>query len=158
MTFASVRRSGALILVAFVALALGACGEDPPLPGTDILAGMEAGYGKQAVLNSLPEGPGVDTEGGQVNGYRVDRYFLAGQSVEILWVREDGTEPLEALGRSQANPVIFVDQVLDGWGWDHFDERKEGWHMVDRTDPPPPPEQPALEHDDSPDPPDPSDG
>ncbi len=150
------RRIGAIftVTVLALALALAACGDDPPLPGEDVLAGMEAGYGKQAVLNSLPEGPGAETDAREVHGYRLDRYFLEGRSVEILWVREQGDEPLETLDRSGANPVIFVDDVLDGWGWGHFDERQAGWNMIDRTDPPPPAEAPALEHDDSPDPPD----
>ncbi|TVP60926.1 MAG: hypothetical protein EA351_00100, partial [Gemmatimonadales bacterium] len=154
----SITRPSFAFLLPLLFVFLGGCGDTAPLPGEELLAEMEPGYAKQAILNSLPEGPGVDTGGAERHGYRLDRYFLEGRSVEILWLRGDSQEPLEELTRAQANPVIFVDEVLDGWGWAHFDQRQEGWSMIDRTDPPPPPEAPELEHDDSPDPPSGTDG
>jgi hypothetical protein len=29
--------------------------------------------------------------------------------------------------RQSVNPVIFLDGGLDGWGWEHFDERAALW-------------------------------
>ena len=135
---------------AILLLALTGCGESPPLPGEEVLAEMEAGYGKQAVMNSLPEGPGTDQASNMEHGYRVDRYFTGGQSVEVLWLRPQSGGTLVELGRDEVNPVVFVDQTLDGWGWDHFDMRMDDWSLTDRTAPVEEVEAPPLEHDDDP--------
>jgi hypothetical protein len=136
--------------VALLLVGLAGCGETPPLPGEEVLAEMEVGYGKQAVLNSIPEGPGVDQASNMEHGYRVDRYFTGGRSVEVLWLRPESGESLVELGRTQVNPVIFVDQALDGWGWSHFDQRQADWDIADRTVAEEEPEPIELEYDDGP--------
>ncbi len=106
-------------------LAAGCGPQGPSLPGADALGPLEAGTPKSEVLNALPYGPLEVTEGDRrVSwGHRRSTYLHAGDAIEVLWVTApEGAEP-EA-SRSTVNPVIFRNDLLDGWGWDHFETRR----------------------------------
>jgi hypothetical protein len=66
------------------------------------------------------------------NGYLVDQYLIGGATVEVLWVHDpvEGL-PTEAF-RERLNPLIFRSGLLDGSGWEHFDERSAEWGIPDR--------------------------
>lgn len=106
------------------------------LPGTELLEPLQPGTTKAEVLALLPPGgivPANDMEAPQLmHGYWHERYFVDGGTVEVLWLHdvEDGY-PEEDF-RTHLNPVIFRDEVLDGWGWEHFDLRREEWRLVER--------------------------
>ena len=132
----------------FLPLALGAlvvlagCDGTPPPPGAEVLETMASGTPRPDVLVALPVGPGVGDSTRLVAGYLRDRYMIEGEGVEVLWVRRTTSEPLEELGRRDVNPVLFRNDHLDGWGWDHFDRRAEAWGLRDRL---------LVDEDDAPD-------
>jgi hypothetical protein len=107
---------------------VGGCGGDRALPGARILDAFDEGARRADVLDALPAGPADAGAGGaEVHGYAVDRYFVGGNAVEVLWVTDPGGVPPGVDPRRAWNPVIFVNDALDGWGWDHFDRRAESW-------------------------------
>lgn len=126
----------ALAGVVCLAFVLAGCG-DGPLPGSEVLEEVEPGTPQAEVLALLPAGPGVDEGQRMERGYKEDRFFTDGTNVHVVWMRDGSSDPLVDLPRSRVNPIVFRDGVLDGWGWDHFDDRAEGWGLPDRTQPEP---------------------
>ncbi len=103
----------------------------PDLPGSEALGALEAGAPRAEVLSVLPPGGIIASRVGDeallANGYWRDQYFIEGRVVEVLWVH-DPTRGFPAEDwRTRLNPVIFVDERLDGWGWRYFDRRREEW-------------------------------
>jgi hypothetical protein len=124
--------------MAVLLFTLAGCGE---LPGTELLGTLEVGTPKAEILALLPEGgivPANEMEAPQLlQGYWHERYFVEGQTIEVLWLHDVENGYPEDEFRRNLNPVIFRDDLLDGWGWEHFDLRREEWLLVER--------EPALE-------------
>lgn len=49
--------------------------------------------------------------------------------VEVVWVTPPSETALHSPPRESWNPVMFVDGHLDGWGWAHFDSRKDAFGL-----------------------------
>lgn len=120
-------RSTHLGTALLLAMMLAGCGEPPvPLPWAETLAEVVPSTPKAEVLQLLP--PGRRAPGERVvHGYGADRYFTDGSWIEVLWLEPPGGSPGDADPRITLNPVIFRDEALDGWGWDHFDRRAAAW-------------------------------
>jgi len=116
-------------------LLLAGCGETPPPPASDVLETLPAGTPRADGLVALPVGPRVGDADRLIVGYERDRYLVEGQAVEVLWVRRGAEGQLVDLRRHDVNPVIFHDEHLDGWGWDHFERRAVEWSLRDRLVP-----------------------
>ena len=116
-------RRGAVLLVALAATT--SC-SGPPLPGAAELEPLSPRTVQSEVLAALPTGQRPEGEG-VLNGHRLDRYFVDGGWVEVLWVEAVGGVEGVSEVRQSVNPVIFRDGGLDGWGWEHFDERATVW-------------------------------
>ena len=127
---------GAGVLVAVLLLA--GCGSGTQaLPGEAELEGLAADPEKTTVLEALPFGP-LEGEGRSLLwGYRRSTYLVDGNTVEVLWVGPAAGAAPDAPVRGTYNPVIFRNDRLDGWGWAHFDERREAWSLPDPDAPPP---------------------
>ncbi len=130
-----IARSTALAFLAIPTLfLLAACGESPP-PGEEALAEVEEGTPKAGVMELLPAGDlsGL-TEGGDpdprvTHGYRTQRYFTGGATVEVVWLHHSGTGGEAEDPRTELTPVVFRNDALDGWGWAHFDARATDWGL-----------------------------
>jgi hypothetical protein len=115
-----------LLLAGVLLASTWACGGDRALPGADVLRELEPGAPKADVLNALPGGNYDETTERRVlHGYPTQRYLVAGQLVEVVWVTDPGESSMTAPPRESRTPVLFVDNHLDGWGWPHFDARKD---------------------------------
>jgi hypothetical protein len=125
-------------------LILAGCGETPPPPAHEILETLPEGTPRADVLVALPVGPRIGDQERLIVGYERDRYLVEGQPVEVIWVRRGAEGQLVDLPRHDVNPVIFHDDHLDGWGWEHFERRAGEWSLRDRLNPPPP-QEPAPE-------------
>jgi hypothetical protein len=121
-----------LLSLAVLALGASACDAPTPPPGQDVLMGFATGAPRPDVLVALPVGPGIGDADRMVVGYERDRYMIAGQGVEVIWVRRATDAALADLDRADVNPVVFREDQLDGWGWDHFDRRAAEWGLRDR--------------------------
>ena len=110
--------------------ALWGCG-GPPLPGEAELELLSSRTVQSEVLNALARGDRPVGEG-VLNGHQLDRYFVDAGWVEVLWL-EPGGVVAAAEVRGSVNPVIFLEGGLDGWGWDHFDERAGAWGITPFT-------------------------
>jgi len=131
----SIRTASVLLLAA--SLLLVGCGDSaPPLPGEAALAEVEEGTPRDEVMALLPQGE--LTVEGTFEGYRRNRYLTDGMMVEVVWLHRQGSAGEFEEPRADLTPVIFVDAVLDGWGWDHFDARADEWSL-------PVPEAPLTE-------------
>ena len=118
----------AVFLLALV-LALAGCGEAPP-PGQEILVEVEEGTPQDEVLALLPDGGLDETADRRVShGYRWQRFLTGGQMVEVVWIHREGAGEEIVDPRLELTPVIFRDEVLDGWGWSHYDARSEEWNL-----------------------------
>ena len=119
----------AITATAALLLVLTACA-DPALPGQDVLAEMEPGTPQDEVLAQFPDGGLEETEDRRVtHGYRLQRYFAGGGTVEVVWIHHEGSAGQVEEPRQDLTPVIFRDEALDGWGWAHFDARSEEWSL-----------------------------
>lgn len=115
-------------LLIFASVLLVGCGESAPaLPGEATLTEVEEGTPRDEVMALLPQGE-LSVEG-TFEGYRRNRYLTDGRMVEVVWIHRQGSGGDFVEPRSDLTPVIFVDAVLDGWGWDHFDARAEEWSL-----------------------------
>jgi hypothetical protein len=106
------------------------------LPGTEVLQTVEPGTPKADVLALFPHGgiiPSDPMDESQIlQGYWFERYFVAGGTVEVVWIYDVEAGYPEEDFRSSLNPVIFREELLDGWGWEHFDLRREEWMLMER--------------------------
>ncbi|CAN5688217.1 hypothetical protein BH23GEM11_BH23GEM11_13830 [soil metagenome] len=116
-------------------LLVAGCGVTPPPPASEVLEALPTGAPRGDVLVALPVGPRIGDADRLIVGYERDRYLVEGQTVEVLWVRRGSDGPLVDLPRHDVNPVIFHDEHLDGWGWDHFERRAGEWSLRDRLIP-----------------------
>ena len=123
------------LVLALTVLSLASC--SPDLPASEALSALDAGTPRAQVLSALPDG-GIraSLEGEEarlVNGYWRDAFFIEGRMIEIIWVHDplEGF-PLAGDFRGRLNPVIIVDDLLDGWGWRQHDRRREEWGIPDR--------------------------
>ena len=131
-TFLRVAAGGALLWVA-------ACDSTPAPPASDILETFESAAApatRDEVIAALPPGgltPTAEVGETQIqNGYLVDEYLISGEIVQVLWLHDPGEGlPTEAF-RERLNPLIFQSGLLDGSGWEHFDERAAEWGIPDR--------------------------
>jgi hypothetical protein len=121
-----------LLSLVMLAVAASACESTPAPPAADVLAEFESGAARPDVLVALPVGPSTGDADRMVVGYERDRYMIAGQGVEVIWVRRATDAPLADMARADVTPVVFRDDQLDGWGWDHFDQRAAEWELRDR--------------------------
>jgi hypothetical protein len=96
-----------------------------------VLEELEVGTPKADVLAALPVGDVETAPTGNValvlGGYWRDRYLIDGRFVEVVWLHEPGEGFPESDVRRRATPMLFVNDSLDGWGWTHFDARREEW-------------------------------
>jgi hypothetical protein len=135
MAKANFRRAAAVAAVLLVS----GCDSTPPPPATDLLETFESAAApatRDEVLAALPPGGLTPTpEVGEAqlqNGYLLDQYLIGGETVEVLWIHEAGEGlPTEAF-RERLNPLIFRSGLLDGSGWEHFDQRAAEWGIPDR--------------------------
>ena len=119
----------ALTATAGLLLALTACA-DPAPPGQDALAEIEPGTPQDEVLGQFPDGGLEETRDRRViHGYRLQRYFAGGGMVEVVWIHHEGSGGEIEDPRQDLTPVIFRDEILDGWGWAHFDTRAGEWSL-----------------------------
>lgn len=129
--------------VALLALvALPACADPPAPPGQEALAEMETGWTRADVMDRLPEGDLAEDDAPRVlEGYALERYFTDGANVEVVWLHRPGSGGEVTDARTDLNPVVFREGLLDGWGWEHFDRRAEEWGLRSpepATEPEPP--------------------
>ena len=127
---------GGLLLLATLLVAAGCGSGSQALPGEAELEGLPADPEKTTVLEALPFGP-LEGEGRSLLwGYRRSTYLVDGSTVEVLWVGPAAGAAPAAPVRGTYNPVMFRNDQLDGWGWTHFDERREAWGLPDPDAPP----------------------
>ena len=117
---------------------LSAC-SGPPLPGSAELEQISVRTMQAEVISALPSGP-REPGNGVLKGHRLERYFVGGGWVEVLWMESSSGVQMGADPRRSMNPVIFRDEILDGWGWDHFDLRSAEWGIQVPEIPGPEPE------------------
>ncbi|MEX1256183.1 MAG: hypothetical protein WEG36_01070 [Gemmatimonadota bacterium] len=114
-------------------LLLAGC-EQPP--GAEILETFEPGAPKAEVLARIPHGGVVASDPMEapliLQGYWFEQYFVDGGIVEVMWLHDVERGYPEEEFRRNLNPVIFRDEVLDGWGWSHFDRRQADWRIIER--------------------------
>ena len=116
-------------------------GPAPLLPGAEVLEAIEPGILQSEVMERFPDGglQAVPGAGGATQsyrrGYRVDRYLIEGETVEVVWLHEPGAGRDIQDPRRELNPVIFRGNLLDGWSWTHFDARAEEWELTRPADP-----------------------
>lgn len=134
-----IRRDTKAVMALLALLSVVGCdaGGNQGLPGEEILAVFEAGATRDDVVEALPDGelsssPQV-SENQIDHGYVTDDYLIDGQRIVVLWVHDAG-EGLPEGGdpRTAVLPVVFVNDVLDGFGWDHYDGRVVDWSLPDR--------------------------
>ncbi len=86
------------------------------------------------VLGALPPGGIAEDPRGIAppitHGYRVDRYFVEGFPVEVVWAHDPELGYPAGDFRSTLTPVLFRNAIFDGWGWTHFDSRAADWGLV----------------------------
>ncbi|MSR22588.1 MAG: hypothetical protein EXR92_03440 [Gemmatimonadetes bacterium] len=146
------------VALAFALVVLSVASCTPDLPGSAALSKLEIGAFRANVMDLLPPGGMVAPPDRSpflvLDGYWRDQYLIEGKSVEVVWVHDPAQGFPSGDLRIGVNPVVFVDDRLDGWGWEYFDGRREEWKLMDRPSGASPPdegaEQPSEERTGSP--------
>ncbi len=129
-----IARVGVLPLLVLVTWACGGEAAPPP-PGIEALEGIEEGILRSEVLERLPEGD-LGEGPGRERGYRINRYLVDGETIEVLWIHRPGeAEVTEGGLRDRLTPVVFRGTLLEGWGWARFGELRERWGLPLPEDP-----------------------
>ena len=114
-------------LMALLGLALlGGCGGGDA-PGARVLEQVELGTLKGEVYRALGPGP-VDSlqyQGRSEYGYPVTRFLVEGESVEVVWVPQEGYAPGDSIRWRESTPVLFRNIALLGWGWSRVEPLAE---------------------------------
>ncbi len=127
------------VLVGLLLVGMAGCEAEAARPGEAVLGELEAGVTREEVLARLPPGglePSEPSEAAALaGGYGLDRYFLEGRFIEVLWVHDPQEGPPSGSDehRTRLTPVVFADDAMDGWGWPHFDRRREEWGILEWT-------------------------
>jgi hypothetical protein len=117
-------------LLVLVAAGCGGDGAEATLPHQGILAQLGEGYTLDDVMAQLPEGELSQGDAPRVvHGYRAGRYLAGGANIQVVWLHAQGTGGEFTDPRTELNPVIFRNDLIDGWGWEHFDMRAEEWGL-----------------------------
>ena len=111
------------------------------------------------VLAAIGDGP-ISGSGGDsvrvVQGFRRMRYFMAGKSFEVIYVRDEPGDVRELVVRKAETPMVLADDKLLGWGWKYYEGAMKEFGLpdpiihVDSTKPPaapaasPAPKQPSA--------------
>lgn len=118
---ASFVRRGSLILLAVAAFTVSACGDREV--GASRLNKTHAGMPRDSVLEIIGTGmvaaTGADTMR-VVSGHHRQMFFINGNNVEVIWVRETAASVNDPLTKDVATPVVFADNKLAGWGWKYY--------------------------------------
>lgn len=112
----------ALLLTAAVTLA--ACGSDEA--GAEKLAELEVGMSSDSLFQVLGNGP-ISGEGADTarvrSGYRMSRYFVAGQLYTVIYVREVPGNVKDFVEQKQETPIVLDGNGrVTGWGWKYYVE------------------------------------
>jgi len=127
------------VLISFVVIfGLVACGGSPREPAAAaLMEGFEPGVSLSEVVNSLPPGRVQSSDPLQapsiLSGYWRDQYLVDGTFVEVLWLHDPaGGIPTGEFWETHI-PVVFMDSVLAGWGWEDYNVRRAELNLLDRT-------------------------
>lgn len=100
----------------------------PRLFATSLLAvaSLSCGAGEDTRVANLNVGISRDsaiTAMGGVRPSRIDPYLTGGQYIEALLYVREGREPVgtDTVPDRERTPVIAVNGLVTGWGWDHWD-------------------------------------
>mgnify|MGYP001579513380 CR=1 FL=1 len=93
-------------LAGLVALTLAGCRR-----ADSRLENLASGISKDSVLAVMGAIPEVPTQ-----------YLMDGQYIEAMVYRRPGLEgDFAALGRRDLTPIVLVNGLVTGWGWEHWD-------------------------------------
>jgi len=132
------KKACGLLLSFVVMVGLVACDASPREPSAaTLMEGFEPGIPLSEVVGALPPGTVQSADPLEtpsiVSGYRRDQYFVDGTFVEVLWLHDPAAGVPTGDFRETHIPVVFLDSVLAGWGWDDFDERRVTLDLADRS-------------------------
>lgn len=75
------------------------------------------------VLSAIGDGP-LSASGGDtvrvVQGFRRMKYFMAGKSFEVIYVRDQPGDVRELVVQKVETPMVLGDDKLLGWGWKYY--------------------------------------
>ena len=108
--------------VAVLSLAsLAACGSDEA--GSDKLDNLKLGMSRAEVLSAIGDGP-MSASGSDsvrvVQGFRRMKYFIAGKSFEVIYLRDQPGDVREMVVQAVETPAVLGDDKLLGWGWKYY--------------------------------------
>lgn len=101
--------------------AAAACGSDEP--GSAQLRGLKEGMTTSEAVSSMGQGPLTATYSDTVrlnHGFRSMRYFINGNTFEVVYARELPGVVTEPVLQAKETPVVFRNDTLMGWGWRYF--------------------------------------
>ena len=132
------KKLGNAVMSFVLALGLAACGESTREPAAAaLMEGFETGVSLTEVVNALPPGTVASSDPQEapsiLAGYWRDQYLVDGTFVEVLWLHDPAGGVPTGDFRETHIPVVFMDSVLVGWGWDDFDSRQGELNLSDRS-------------------------
>ena len=84
---------------------------------------LTVGMGRDEVLTAIGDGPltasGADSVR-VVQGFRRMKYFVAGKSFEVIYVRDQPGDVREMVAQAVETPAVLGDDKLLGWGWKYY--------------------------------------
>jgi hypothetical protein len=111
------------------AVSLAACGSDEV--GAKRLKPVHAGMPKDSLMSIMGTGPLTAQYADTMRldqGFRVDKYLIAGRIYEVLYYREQPGNVAEPVTQDTETPVVLTDSKVLGWGWKFY--VKEGMEKL----------------------------
>ena len=116
------RRAGHVVVLAFSASTLAACGDAN-------LRKLSVGMARDSVIRVL--GQGSVSSDSTPNVYREERYLYGGQMITMLLYTNTGKEEgVDTLPESELTPVVLRNDTLTGWGWTYHDSVARAINIV----------------------------
>ncbi|MDQ8158628.1 MAG: DUF3192 domain-containing protein [Gemmatimonadota bacterium] len=125
-----------------IVLLLAACSSDSQEVGAERLKAVRDGMPRDSVMAILGTGPLTARYADTLrvdHGFRRSVYLVDGQTIEVLYYREQPGDVTEAVQQDTETPIVLADGKALGWGWASYADAMKQYNLPSPIEAPTPP-------------------